>query len=154
PNIHGDIMLTTDAVGTNTSTGNGPASAFTYDPFGNILPGSDHPDNMTNGSNGWVGQHQKPTETTLVLTPIQMGARVYLPTLGRFVQIDPIVGGTANSYVYVLDPIGQFDLTGMGIGWKKFFNDHAKDIAGVVVMAGCIGLTLGGCAIITVAGAI
>jgi len=34
PNVHGDTLLTTDGTGTNTSTGNGPSNAFTYDPFG------------------------------------------------------------------------------------------------------------------------
>ncbi len=37
PNIHGDILLTTNAIGTNTSTGNGPLNSFTYDPFGNVF---------------------------------------------------------------------------------------------------------------------
>jgi hypothetical protein len=26
--------------------------------------------------------------------------------------VDPVQGGTANNYVYVLDPVGEFDLTG------------------------------------------
>jgi len=41
-----------------------------------------------------------------------MGARVYLPTLGRFASVDPIQGGTPNSYVYPTDPVGEQDLTG------------------------------------------
>jgi len=39
--------------------------------------------NADTASFGWVGSHTKFTETSFTLTPIQMGARVYLPTLGR-----------------------------------------------------------------------
>jgi len=41
-----------------------------------------------------------------------MGARVYIPELGRFLQVDPVEGGTANAYAYVLDPVNQKDVNG------------------------------------------
>lgn len=112
PSYLGRTLMTVDAAGTNSSTGNGPLSSFTYDPFGNILAGSTNPNNTTVGSYGFGGTNQKLTETILALNPIQMGARVYLPTIGRFTSVDPVVGGNANAYTYSLDPINQNDYTG------------------------------------------
>jgi RHS repeat-associated protein len=112
PNNHGDTLLTTNANGTNTSTGNGPLNSFTYDPFGGVLAGSVLPANTDHASYGWVGQHEKLTESEYTTTPIQMGARVYIPGIGRFLQVDPIEGGTENNYVYPVDAVNEFDLSG------------------------------------------
>ena len=107
PNVHGDIFATVDADGKLLNT-------HQTGPFGEQLAGQATPWNTVNGGTlGYVGSAQKLTEAQLELKPIQMGARVYIPGLGRFLQVDPIQGGTANNYVYVVDPVNDFDLNGM-----------------------------------------
>lgn len=41
-----------------------------------------------------------------------MGARVYLPSTGRFLSVDPVRGGTQNDYVYPVDPVNGNDFSG------------------------------------------
>ncbi len=108
PNIHGDIAASADQTGVKQG------ATITYDPWGNPAGGAT-PDNAA-GSLDWgtLGQHQRPTEHTPGLQPlIEMGARGYSTTLGRFLEVDPIEAGTTtNDYMYVPDPVNQFDLTG------------------------------------------
>jgi RHS repeat-associated protein len=105
--------LLADGSGTNISNGNGPLGSFTYDPFGNPLPGSHDPQDTDSGSFGYEGGHMKFTETDFALTPIQMGARAYLPSIGRFTSMDPVPGGNVNAYAYPLDPVNFSDVSGM-----------------------------------------
>ena len=108
PNMHGDTTLTTD------STGTVQGQTRTYDPFGDTT-GQPLVDNSAgNLDYGWLGEHQRPTEHETGLAPtIEMGARQYDPTLGRFLEVDPIEGGSANDYDYVnADPINSFDYDG------------------------------------------
>lgn len=111
PNIHGDVLLTTNANGQNTTQGSGAASTLQYDPFGSLLTANTAPVNTASGTTyAWVGQHEKLQETSFTLQPTQMGACVYLSKLGRFLQVDPQEGGTENNYLYPPDPINDFDL--------------------------------------------
>jgi hypothetical protein len=64
-----------------------------------------------------------------------MGARVYIPSLGRFAQTDPVQGGTPNSYVYPTDPVNSVDITGTAeqkLGswgwWGSTLKDFAKGV--------------------------
>ncbi len=59
----------------------------------------------------WLGELQRPTE--LPSGMIAMGARGYIPQLGRFLQTDPSPGSTNNPYNYTNEnPINEADPTG------------------------------------------
>jgi len=110
PNIHGDIVATCDATGTKQGATRG------YDPYGNTLGATTLPDTSTgNLDAAWHGAQQRPTEHQAGLTTtIEMGARQYTPLLGRFIETDPIEGGTGtNDYGYMSDPINNADLNGL-----------------------------------------
>ena len=60
---------------------------------------------------GWLGGKQRSADTLAGLT--LMGVRVYAPTLGRFLQVDPVAAGGANDYDYAYqDPQNKFDPSG------------------------------------------
>ncbi|WP_055534499.1 DNRLRE domain-containing protein, partial [Streptomyces graminilatus] len=115
-NLHGDNAVQLDISSTT-------ATAHNYDEFGNTTGTSRY---------GWLGSDQRSSETPTGLT--LMGVRVYDPTTGRFLQADPVAGGSANAYEYAAqDPVNDFDLNGKWcIGPKvvchpiTWLKDHIK----------------------------
>jgi RHS repeat-associated protein len=85
-------------------------TSHSYTPDGTGPP----PDNSDGDYDyGWLGSHQRPTDHGLPTTVVQMGARPYAPSLGRFLSVDPIEAGSCNDYDYVCgDPVNGLDLTG------------------------------------------
>lgn len=96
-NLHGDIA--------GTATTGAPAATPTpdYGEFG-TNPG-------TNTRYGWLGGKQRSGDDLGGVT--LMGVRLYAPLLARFLQADPVPGGSANDYDYTnQDPINNSDLDG------------------------------------------
>ncbi|GAA4442333.1 hypothetical protein GCM10023170_017260 [Phytohabitans houttuyneae] len=60
---------------------------------------------------GWLGAKQRAADTPSGI--ILMGVRLYNTATGRFLQTDPVPGGSCNRYEYTCaDPPNKFDLDG------------------------------------------
>lgn len=106
-----------------------------YDPYGQPLDPTTHAigtttadDHAPNNRSGWHQGAIKITDTTGTTAITEMGARLYVPTLGRFLQTDPIEGGVDNDYTWPTDPIGKADLDGR-FDWVLALGRVAKSIA-------------------------
>ena len=99
-NLHGDVVATASLSQSATK----PTATFEFDEFGN-------PEQAGSPRFGWLGGKSRRTE--LPSGVIQMGVRSYVPTTGRFLAPDPVLGGSANAYDYAnADPVNDFDLGG------------------------------------------
>lgn len=99
-NLHGDIIATASKSETATEL----SSKQDTGEYG--VPTNDLPPKYS-----WLGALELPTEFPSGI--LEMGARSYVPQLGRFLQPDPIPGGSANAYGYTFgNPINTFDPSG------------------------------------------
>jgi RHS repeat-associated protein len=99
-NLHGDVVA--EAPSSTSAT--------------TLLRTSDNdefgvPRTQTSARNQWLGGSQRSTE--LKSGVIAMGVRTYVPQLGRFLQPDPVPGGSCNDYDYACqDPVNNEDVSG------------------------------------------
>ncbi|MFU8870394.1 LamG-like jellyroll fold domain-containing protein [Micromonospora sp. SL4-19] len=117
--LHGDVAATVDTELTEPEL-------FDYDEFGAPMQA------QADQRYGWLGGKQRSAETLGGV--VLMGVRLYLPAIGRFLQVDPAEGGNATAYDYCTgDPVNCFDLDGKwGLSSLK---NGLKKIAGAAVSA-------------------
>ncbi|MFJ2031529.1 phospholipase A2 [Streptosporangium sp. NPDC087985] len=97
-NLHDDVNVVYDLA-------TGIPAVLDYDEFGN--PRSGQP----RVRYGWHGAAQRAADTPD--GSLLMGSRLYQPKLGRFLQVDPVEGGSANAYDYAAQaPTSNADLDG------------------------------------------
>ncbi|MFE3246257.1 RHS repeat-associated core domain-containing protein, partial [Kitasatospora indigofera] len=130
-NLFGSVVITTDTALTTPVV-------LDFDEFG--IP----QDGQAQVRYGWLGGKQRSAEAQD--GDILMGARLYSPALGRFLQIDPVPGGNASPYDYCTgDPVNCTDLDG-NWGMPKWLKKTVQIVAVVAEIASNIPGPIGAAA--------
>ncbi|WP_199423903.1 polymorphic toxin-type HINT domain-containing protein [Actinotalea solisilvae] len=110
--LHGDVVGTLPIADGAAQATSEALRLTRNDEFGNPLPLTGA--GATTGPPtryGWLGAAQRSAEALGGV--ILMGVRLYSPTTGRFLSVDPVPGGSANAYDYCnADPVNCTDLAG------------------------------------------
>lgn len=155
-NLHGDIVATSSLSSADVA----PTATFDATEYG-------APRTTTDRRYGWLGAKQRSADS--IAGVVLMGVRLYNPATGRFLSVDPEVGGSPSPYVYPTDPINTVDLDGRrwsfrgfrgafrgagralqgAGGWLSRNAGTIGTVAGVaaVVVSGPVGWTLAGVAV-------
>ncbi|MGQ5260991.1 DNRLRE domain-containing protein [Micromonospora sp. ZYX-F-536] len=100
-NLHGDLIATIHA------DDEGLSRTTEADEYGTPR----NPDDTGTQRYGWLGAKQRAADTPSGI--ILMGVRLYNTITGRFLQTDPVYGGSCNRYEYTCaDPANSTDLDG------------------------------------------
>ena len=117
---HGDLTAEANNAGTRTGS-------FRYDAFGTLLTAA----GVGEATERFTGRWDKKLDTTSGL--VEMGVRPYDPVLGRFMTVDPIEGGSCNTYDYACqDPVNAYDLDG-----REHGKDYCEGLELVFAGRGC-----------------
>jgi len=100
-NLHGDLIATI------TGTATGVSATHEATEHGTMR----NPTDTGTRRYGWLGAKQRAADAPIGL--VLMGVRLYNTTTGRFLSVDPVSGGSCNTYDYTCaDPANGFDLDG------------------------------------------
>jgi RHS repeat-associated protein len=117
--LHGDVVASASSSPTATKL----QATYRFTEFGEPVSGNA-------GRFGWLGETSRRTELSSGV--IQMGARSYIPQLGRFLTSDPTTGGSANAYDYAnQDPVNSFDYDGSKAKKKAKAKRNLKSHPGI-----------------------